>query len=129
MTYIVFRCVALLHFCFIRFVLFCIALRLLRLACRKGKLSHVTVCFVWFCFTLFVGRELSHVSICFALFVGEGNCHTLRFALFCFVLACLFCSCEGKLSHVTISFPFLCFVSLCIALHKLRYAKNKPKAF
>ena len=95
------------------------ALRLLCLACWKGKLPHVTVCFVWFCFhfALFVGGncymarfalfvrgrgKLSHVAacfVCFVLLVRGGNCHMLRFSLHCFA---------------SLRFAFLCFALHCI---------------
>ena len=91
------------------------ALRLLCLACWKGKLSHVTVCFVWRCFALFVGRELPHVTVCFVLFVGEGNCHTLRFALFRVALVCFVFLVRSENCHM-LRFAVHCVASLCIAL-------------
>ena len=72
--------------------------------------THVTVCFLCLCFTLFVGRELSHVTVCFALFVGKEE--VSRYGLLCFALLSfvLFCSCEGK--------AFTCYDLLCIALFR-----------
>ena len=66
---------------------------------------------------LFVRRELLHVTVCVALLV-EGSCHTLRFAQFLFTFVCfvLLVGGERNLSHVTILFALLCFVSLCIPL-------------
>ena len=87
-------------------------------ACWKGKLPHVTACFVWFCFALFVGMELSHVYhglLCFA----RGKMK-LSHVTVCFVMLCFgsfsFARAKGKLSNVTNCFALLCFASLCIAL-------------
>ena len=85
--------------------LLCVCLALL---VGKDKLSHVTVCFAWLCFALFVGRELSHVTVCFVL-----RC-------FGFVS---FSRTRGTLPHVTICFALCCFASLCIAL--LFFASHK----
>ena len=97
-------------------------------------------------FGLFVGNELSHVTVFFALFMGEGSCHTLRFASIYFVLVC-FARARGKLSHIAIWFAWLRFALLCIALlcfashcsfvkwqttkqkHVIWHAKNKANTF
>ena len=72
-----------------------------------GLLPMALLCFL-------CGRELSHVPVCFALFVGEGSCHTLRFALFCFVWVCLVFLVRGK---TVICYDLLCSALLRFALH------------
>ena len=74
---------------------------------RKTVTCYGLLCMALLCFALSVGRELSQVTVCVALFVGEGSCHTLRFASFGLDL---FARVRGKLSHVII-----CFALLCIA--------------
>ena len=62
----------------------------LRFVRGRGKLSHVTVCFVvlgigLFCFANAAGK-LSHVTVCFALLCFASFCT----ALLCFALHCSF---------------------------------------